>query len=370
MNIPFIDLKKQYFSIKDEIDTAVSEAINSFSFVGGEFVNKFETEFAKYCNMEYCVGVGNGTDALFLAIKALDIGQGDEIITAANTFIGTSEAITRTGAKVKFADIDPETYNIDVRKIENSITPSTKAIMPVHLYGQPSDMDPIIEIAKYYNLKIISDACQSHGSFYKKIPISELADITCFSFYPGKNLGAYGDAGAIVTNNKEWALKARMLANHGRREKYNHEFEGFNSRMDNLQGAILNVKLQYLDDWNGIRQSKASLYNKLLTDVDEIITPVETKDVKSVYHLYVIRVKNQKRDFIRQYLKSNEIFTGIHYPVALPFTPAYKHLNYNKKDFPEAYRASGEILSLPMYPELGDESISFITEKIKDAIKN
>ncbi len=244
MNIPLVDLKTQYVSIKAQVDSAINKVIAETSFINGPVVKDFEDSFAKFCNVNQCVGVGNGTDALFLALKALGIGAKDEVITTALSFIATSEAITMTGAKVVFLDIDPHTYNIDVSKIEQNITHRTKAIIPVHLYGQPADMDPVLELAKKYNLRVVEDAAQAHGATYKGRLIGSIGDVACFSFYPGKNLGAYGDAGAIVTSDPELAKRARMLANHGRIDKYNHEIEGVNSRMDGLQGAILNIKLK------------------------------------------------------------------------------------------------------------------------------
>ncbi len=363
MNIPFVDLKAQYATIKNEIDTAVSEVITSCAFIGGKYAKAFEEEFAKFCRVKYCVGVGNGTDALFIALKTLGIGPGDEVITAANSFIATSEAITQTGARVIFVDINPKTYNIDVDKIEEKINPNTKAIIPVHLYGQPADMDPIMDLAKKYNLRIVGDAAQAHGSFYKGKPIATLADITCFSFYPGKNLGAYGDAGALVTDNEEWAKKASMFANHGRSQKYNHEFEGVNSRMDGIQGAILGVKLKHLEQWTENRRNNAYLYNRHLKET-ATVTPDELDNVRAVYHLYVVRVPAEKRTAFQNYLKSHGIATGIHYPIALPYLNAYKYLNHSSNDFPEALKASREIVSLPMFPELTEEQIKYIADKI------
>ena len=365
MNIPFVDLKAQYGSIKNEIDQAMSDVISKTAFIGGPFVKSFESQFAEFCDVTNCVGVGNGTDALFIALKALGIGEGDEVITVANSFIATSEAITMTGAKVVFVDIDSRTYNIDVNKIEENITQNTRAIIPVHLYGQPADMDPILAVAQKHGLYVVEDAAQAHGAEYKGIKVGSIGDMACFSFYPGKNLGAYGDGGAIVTNDDELALKARMLANHGRVEKYNHEVEGFNSRLDGLQAAILSVKLRHLPEWSDRRRENAYLYNKVLKD-SGVVTPVEIDDVKAVYHLYVVRVKNGKRQELQKFLKSNGIATGIHYPIALPNLKAYAYLNHTEDDFPEATKASKEILSLPMFPELLSEQIEYVTDRIKE----
>ena len=367
MNIPFVDLKSQYENIKNEIDQAIAEVISKTAFIGGPFAKTFETNFAKFCNVKHCVGVGNGTDALFIALKALGIGKGDEVITAANSFIATSEAITMTGAKVVFVDINPQTYNIDVTKLEEylktSLQAKPKAVIPVHLYGQPADMDPILDLAKKYNLKIVEDAAQAHGALYKGRQIGSIGDMACFSFYPGKNLGAYGDAGAIVTNDEDLAIKARMIANHGRVEKYNHEIEGVNSRLDGLQAAILDVKLRHLPEWTENRRKNAYQYNKHLKDTD-LITPVEIDDVKAVYHLYVVRVKKELRQKLQERLKSKGIATGIHYPITLPNLKAYKYLNHREDDFPEATRASQEILSLPMFPELTESQIEYISKEI------
>ena len=365
MNIPFVDLKAQYASIKNEIDSAVKEVIDNTAFIGGSFAKKFEDAFAAFCNVRYCVGVGNGTDALFIALKSLGIGEGDEVITVANSFIATSEAVSMTGARVVFVDIDPKTYNIDINKIEEKISAKTKAIIPVHLYGQPADMEPIIQLAKKYKLKIVEDAAQAHGAEYKGKKIGSIGDMACFSFYPGKNLGAYGDAGAVVTNDGDLAIKARMFANHGRIDKYNHEKEGINSRLDGIQAAVLSTKLKYLDKWTEHRRKNAYLYNKLLNN-PMVTTPVELENVKAVYHLYVIKVPAEKRQELQNALKSHGISTGIHYPIALPELIAYKYLNHKDTDFPVASGASQQILSLPMFAELTEEQIKFIADKINN----
>lgn len=369
MNIPLVDLKRQYELIKDEIDSAIFDVISKAAFVGGPHIESFEEAFAEYCNVKYCIGVGNGTDALFIALKMLGIGNGDEVITAANSFIATSEAITMAGARAVFVDINPRTYNIDVTKIEEKVTLKTRAIIPVHLYGQPSDIDPILNIAKKFNLKVVEDAAQAHGAAYKGRPIGSIGDIACFSFYPGKNLGAYGDAGAIVTNDDGLALKARMFANHGRVEKYGHEFEGINSRLDSLQAAILRVKLKHLAEWTERRRKNAYLYNRYLKNTS-LITPFEIDEVKAVYHLYVIRVKSELREKLKNYLESRGISTGIHYPICLPNLRAYAYLKHKEDDFPEATKASKEILSLPMFPELDEAMIFYVTEEVKKFFEN
>jgi dTDP-4-amino-4,6-dideoxygalactose transaminase len=363
MNIPFVDLKAQYATIKTEIDKAIAEVIANTAFIGGPYAKSFEEKFAAFCGVDHCVGVGNGTDALIIALRSLGIGAGDEVITAANSFIATSEAITATGATVVFVDINPQTYNIDVSKIEEKITSKTKGIIPVHLYGQPADMGPILDLAGKYNLKIIEDSAQAHGAVYKGKKVGSIGDMACFSFYPGKNLGAYGDAGAIVTNDETLALKARMIANHGRVAKYNHEMEGGNSRMDGIQGAVLAVKLRHLDDWTENRRKNAYLYNEYLMG-SELITPVEIENVKAVYHLYVTRVQNGQRQKLQDHLKAAGISTGIHYPIALPNLKAYRYLGHTENDFPEASKASKEILSLPMFPELDERRIRYVADLI------
>ncbi len=364
MKIPFVDLKTQYFSIKEDIDQAISDVIQDSAFIGGKYVKAFEENFADYVGVKNCVGVGNGTDALYIALKALGVSEGDEVITAANTFIATSEAITMTGAKVVFVDCNKETYNIDVDKLEQTINPKTKAIIPVHLYGQTADMDKIKDIARKHNLYVIEDAAQAHGAKYKDQRIGTIGNIACFSFFPGKNLGAYGDAAAIVTNNDELARKARMFANHGRIEKYNHEFEGTNSRLDGLQAAILDVKLKHLDKWTERRRTIAKIYDAGLKDI--VITPSVMPDVKHVYHLYVIRIGNREK--VKELLAEKGIATGIHYPIPLPFLKAYGYLGHKPADFPVAYSMKAEILSLPIHGDMKAEQVEYVTASLKDIV--
>ena len=365
MNIPLVDLRAQYDTMKVEIDAALAQVITKTAFIGGPFAQEFERAFAAFCAVKHCIGVGNGTDAIFIALKALGVGPGDEVITVANTFIATSEAITMTGARVVFVDIHPKTFNIDVSKIDACLTSRTKAIIPVHLYGQPADLDPIMRIARQNSLHVIEDCAQAHGAEYKGLRIGSIGDLACFSFYPGKNLGAYGDAGAVLTNNGNLAIKARMIANHGRINKYNHEVEGVNSRLDGLQAAVLNAKLKHLEEWTDQRRRNAYLYQQQLKDLD-LLTPVEINEVKAVYHLYVIRLKSELRQGLQDHLKKNGIATGIHYPIALPNLKAYAYLGHKESDFPEATAASNEILSLPMYPELQPQQIEFISTKIRE----
>jgi dTDP-4-amino-4,6-dideoxygalactose transaminase len=359
MKIPFVDLKMQYLSIKDEIDAAIQGVIDETSFIMGDEVRAFESEFAQFCEAKFAVGVSSGTDALHMTLLACGVGRGDEVITVPNTFIATTEAISNCGAKPVFVDIDPQTYNMDVRKIEDKISSKTKAILPVHLFGQPADMNPILKIADKRGLKVIEDAAQAHGAIYNGKKVGTLGDAACFSFFPGKNLGAFGDGGAVVTNNENIAQQVKLLRNHGRDAKYEHLVEGFCNRLDSVQAAILSVKLKRLSDWNGKRRKAAKLYDELLGNKG-IKTPCELKGVQSVYHLYVIRAKN--RDDLKEKLRSEGISAGVHYPVPLHLQPAYKYLGYKKGDFREAEKAQREILSLPIYPEIQEGQIKRVVE--------
>ena len=366
MRVPFVDLKAQYAAIRPEIDAAIAAVIGQTAFVGGPFVKAFDEAFAKYCGVAHCVGVANGTDAIAIALMALGVGRGDEVILPANSFIATSEAVSMAGAQPVFVDIDPRTSNIDVARIEEKLTPRTRAIIPVHLYGQPADMDPIREIAARRGVRVLGDAAQAHGSRYRARPVAGLADMTCFSFYPGKNLGAYGDAGAIVTDNPEWAAKARMIANHGRCAKYDHDLEGVNSRLDGLQAAVLSAKLPHLDAWTEARRAHAARYNALLAG-SGVVTPGELDGVRAVYHLYVVRIPGDQRDEVQAALKQAGVETGIHYPIALPYLNAYRRLGHTDADFPRALKASQEILSLPMFAELAEEQIEYVVARLRDA---
>lgn len=361
MQIPLVDLKAQYLSIKKEIDEAIQRVLNKCNFIMGDEVKEFEEELASFCSAKYAVGVSSGTDALLLALKAINIQPGDEVITVPNTFIATTEAITMAGGKIKFVDIDEETFNIDTNKIESAITNKTRAILPVHLYGQPANMDPIIDLAKKYNLKVIEDAAQAHGAEYNNKRVGALGDIGIFSFYPGKNLGAYGDAGAVVTNDPDISNKIAMLRNHGRTKKYEHEYEGYNCRLDTLQAAILRVKLKYINSWNEARRNHAYSYRKLLQNTD-IILPTEQKDCKHIYHIFAVRTAD--RDNLLNKLKNEGIGAGIHYPIPLHLQPAYRYLGYKKGDFPITEKCAREIISLPMYPELDEVKIKRIAEAI------
>ncbi len=362
MAIPLVDLKRQYEVIKDEVLENIGKVFGEASFILGPEVSSFEEEFAQFCSTKYCVGVNSGTSALHLALLACDIKEEDEVITVPNTFIATTETISYCGAKIKFVDIDPKTYNIDVSKIKENVTEKTKAIIPVHLYGHPVDMDPILEIAKRYNLKVIEDACQAHGAEYRGRRVGGIGDIGCFSFYPGKNLGAYGDGGAVTTNNEEMAERVRLLRTHGAQEKYTHLIEGYNYRLDTLQAAILRVKLKHLNEWNETRRKHAEFYNELLRNIG-VASPYCADYAQHVYHLYVIRTND--RDGLKKFLESNGVFPGIHYPLPLHLQPGYKRLGHKEGDFPISEEYAQKILSLPMFPELRKEEIKEITSLIQ-----
>lgn len=359
--IQFVDLQAQYRGISDEVNKAIAMVLEKGDFILGNDVSQFEEEFAAYSGCKHGIGVGSGTEALHLALLACDIGPGDEIVTVANTYIATVLAISYAGAKPVLVDIDPDTYNIDVKKIESVITKKTKAIIPVHLYGQPADMDSIMAIAKEHKLKVIEDACQAHGATYKDKKVGSLGDIGCFSFYPGKNLGAYGDGGMVTTNDSILADKVRMLRNYGQREKYYHLIKGFNSRLDTIHAAILRVKLKRLDVWNDLRRQHACEYNKLLEG--KVVIPNEAAHIKHVYHLYVIRVDD--RNNMIEIFNNAGIATGIHYPVPVHLQEAYKDLGYKVGDFPVTEDYAKKILSLPIYPELMKDDIKMISGVIR-----
>lgn len=362
MNIPFVDLKTQYHSLKNEIDAAIQSVIDRTAFIKGSEIKEFEEAYEKAYGVKHCIGVANGTDAIYIVLKMLGIGRGDEVITVANSWISTAETISQSGAKPVFVDID-EFSTIDIDKIEEKINKNTKAIIPVHLYGQAADIKKIKQIADKHNLFLIEDCAQAHFAEFEGQKVGTFGDAATFSFYPGKNLGAYGDAGAIITNNDDLAEKFRMFANHGALKKHHHRMPGINSRLDTLQAAVLKVKLPHIQKWNTMRAENAAYYDKILQDISEITTPPKRDKVKHVYHVYSIRAK--KRDELMQYLKENGIGTAIHYPVALPFMQAYADLGHTKKDFPLSAKFQDEILSLPMYPELTKPMMDFVGDTIK-----
>ena len=363
MKIPFLDLRAQYKQIEKEVIPALTDAMQNSAFIGGPQVVGFEEEFATFCESDYCVGVGSGTDALRFALMAAGIGPGDEVITVANTFIATAEAISQVGARPVFVDIKEDTCNIDTDKIDNLINKKTRAIIPVHLYGQPADMDAVTEIAKKNDLVVIEDACQAHGALNNGKKAGSIGIAGCFSFYPGKNLGAFGEAGAVVTQNEKIANKIRMIRDHGQEKKYYHQIEGFNGRLDAIQAIVLRIKLKKLKEWNALRQRNARLYNDMLSDIPGITPPTEAQFAESVYHLYVIHVDN--RDKLQQHLTDSGIATGLHYPLPLHLQKAYEHLGYSKGAFPVAEGKANRLLSLPMYPELTPHEIGYITSAIK-----
>jgi dTDP-4-amino-4,6-dideoxygalactose transaminase len=363
--VPFVDLSAQYATIVKEIDQAILKVLHGTDFILGRDVALFEQEFAAFCNAKCAVGVDSGTTALELALRAYGIGPGDQVITAANTFIATAFAISDTGARPVFVDAAPETYTINALQIESAITQRTKAIIPVHLYGQPADLDPILEISRRHGLVVIEDACQAHGARYKGKRVGSLAHAAAFSFYPAKNLGAYGDGGMLVTNDERIAESIRLLRNYGQREKYHHVVKGYNRRLDTLQAAVLRVKLKHLDKWNAARQECALAYKKLLAG-GEVTLPHQGNYAEHVYHLYVIRTANRAR--MQTFLKERGIATGIHYPIPIHLQPAYTDLGYKKGSFPVAEEQAEEVLSLPMYAELAQEMIEYVAEVIQELV--
>lgn len=372
MKVSFLDFTPQHQEIKKEMDQAISMVIKRGDYILGKEVGLFEAEFAKFCNTRYAVGVSSGTAALFLAAASLGIGKGDEVIVPDFTYIATALAVSYTGAKPVFVDIEENTYNIDVTKIKNAITKNTKAIIPVHLYGQPANLPEILKIAKVYNLKIIEDAAQAHGASLKMSEnkwqvVGGIGDIGCFSFYPTKNLGALGDGGMITTNNEEIYKKLLMLRDYGRISKYEHALIGYNSRLDTIHAAVLRIKLKKLAAWNKSRKEIACLYNDLLNDLPELVTPYESPLIKHAHHVYAIRA--QKREALIQELKNNKISVLIHYPIPLHLQTAYKDLNYKTGDFPVSEKIALEIISLPIYPFMNKKQVRYVADSIKKFYK-
>lgn len=361
--IRFLDLNHQYLSIKEEIDVAIKNIIKESSFIGGKYVEQFEKEFAEYQQAKYCVSVGNCTDGLEIILEALDLPNNSEIIVPANSFIATSEAVTRSGHKVIFCDCHESNYTISLESLKSKITENTKAIIVVHLYGHPCNMDEVLNVAKKNGLKVIEDCAQAHGAEYKGKKIGAIGDAGSFSFYPGKNLGAYGDGGAITTNNEKLALKCKMIANHGRIDKYNHEFEGRSSRLDGLQAAILLVKLKHLDKWTAQRIKLANYYIDNLRNLNHVILPKREDWAKQVYHLFVIRTK--ERDALQKHLNENGIQSGIHYPIALPKLKAYEYIGQGNENF-FSNNTDKELLSLPIGEHLNENQLSLVIEAIKN----
>ena len=360
-NVPFVDLGVQYRAISAEIDDAIAKVIQDADFILGREVRLFEEEFAEFCDSSHAVGVDSGTSALELALRAFDIGPGDEVITAANSFIASALGISHAGAKPVLVDVDPFTYTLDVKALERAITRRTKAIIPVHLYGHPAHMGPIRQLADKHGLVVIEDACQAHGARYKGKRVGSLGHAAAFSFYPGKNLGAYGDGGMVVTKDRKIANRLEMLRNYGQKEKYKHLFRGYNRRLDTMQAAILRVKLRYLEKWNAARRWNAKLYQKHL-EGSGVVVPGEAGGAESVWHLYVIRT--EQRDALKEHLINKGINASIHYPIPIHLQPAYHDLGYKRGDFPVTEAHADRILSLPMYAELTDRQIEFISQTV------
>jgi len=362
MKVPFLNLQAQYSAISGEVADSLHEVLASCAFSGGPFVERFEEEFASFCGCREGIGVGSGTDALWLALAALGVGAGDEVVTVPNSFIATAEAISLCGATPVFVDVDQRSYTMDPAGLEGVITPRTKAIIPVHLFGQMADMDPIIAIAARHGVPVLEDACQAHGARYKGRPAGSIGAAGCFSFYPGKNLGAYGEAGCVVTNDTLLAAKVRMMRDHGQSRKYHHELVGVNARMDGVQGAILSVKLRYLEGWNEARAQHAATYRRLLGDVPSLTLPREMPYATHVYHVYAVR--HPRRDFLHEALTAKEVSCGVHYPVPIHLQRAYSSLGLGRGTFPVAERCAEQFLSLPMFPELTSEQIAHVAQAV------
>ncbi len=364
VKVPYLDLKAQYQSIKPEIDAAIARVLDSCQFVLGAEVAGFEQEFAAYCGSAECIALNSGTSALHLALLAAGVGPGDEVITVPFTFVASVAAVVYTGARPVLVDIDPRSFNMDPAAIEAAITSRTKAILPVHLYGQPADMDPIMEVARRHGLIVIEDAAQAHGAKYKGRPVGSIGDMACFSFYPGKNLGAYGEGGAVTTNNTEYASTIRMLRDWGQDRKYHHLLRGYNYRMEGFQGAVLRVKLRHLDKWTEARRAIVRQYNHLLTG-SGVQTPWEMPAVRHVYHVYTLRFDD--RDGLQAALAAEGIQTGIHYPTPVHRQPAYADLGYGPGAFPHAEEVAKQVLSIPLYPELSSQAVADVAEAVRKA---
>jgi dTDP-4-amino-4,6-dideoxygalactose transaminase len=362
MHVPFLNLRAAHDPIRAELLAAFNEVIDTSAFAGGPFVAKFEGEFAAFCRTEHAIGLGNGTDALWLSLLALGVGPGDEVITVPSTFLATAEAITYTGAKPVFVDIEEQTYAMNPELLEQAITARTKAIIPVHLFGQVADMEPIMAIARKHGVAVVEDACQAHGAEYKGRAAGSIGDTGCFSFYPGKNLGALGEAGAVVTNSADLKAKIQMLRDHGQSRKYHHAVVGWNARMDGFQGAALQIKLKHLAKGNEARREHARQYDRLLGGVEGVIVPQVGPERVHVYHIYAIRV--QRRDWMLQTLAARGVSCGIHYPVPVHLQEAYRGLGYTRGSFPVAERCADEFLSLPMFPELSAEQIDYVCGQV------
>jgi dTDP-4-amino-4,6-dideoxygalactose transaminase len=368
MQVPFLNLRAPHDLLRSEINAAIQEVIDSNAFAGGPFVTKFEEDFARFCDTKYSIGVGNGTDALWFILLALGVGPGDEVITTPSTFMATAEAISYCGARPVFVDIESETYNLDPALIEKAITKKTKAIMPVHLFGQCADMDPIMEVAGKHGLPVVEDACQAHGAEYKGRQAGSIGVAAAFSFYPGKNLGAMGEAGGITTNDAKLRETMMTLRDHGQAKKYHHSMIGWNGRMDGIQGAVLRIKLKHLAGWNESRRKHAQRYHDLLGHTPGLVLPKAAKDRKHVYHVYAVRVKD--RDAKLKRLGERGISCGIHYPIPVHLQEAYRSLGQGPGSFPVAERCAEEFLSLPMFPELSEEQLQTVAAEVRQTFED
>jgi dTDP-4-amino-4,6-dideoxygalactose transaminase len=373
MHVPFLNLRATHDALKTEISSAIQEVIEASAFAGGAFVTKFEQDFAAYCAVKHAVGLGHGTEALWLPLLALGIGPGDEVITVPSTFMATAEAITYCGAKPVFVDIEEQTYTMNPALLEKAITPKTKAIIPVHLFGQMADMDPILEIAKRRGIPVIEDACQAHGAEYKGHRAGSMGIAAAFSFYPGKNLGAMGEAGALTTNDVRIKEQTEMLRDHGQKKKYHHAVVGWNARMDGIQGAVLRVKLKHLDKATEARRNHAARYGSLLAEEEQLCLPHEATGRKHVYHIYPVRVRGAspgRRDGIIDALARRGVHCGIHYPIPVHLQEAYASLGLAKGSFPIAERCADEFISLPMFPELTPDQVETVARELKAALRS
>jgi dTDP-4-amino-4,6-dideoxygalactose transaminase len=368
MHVPFLDLKAQNRSIWGELQNALDGVMAEAQFILGPPVERFETSFAKYLGVRHCVGVNNGTSALHLALLACGVGRGDEVITTPHSWISTTWAISYVGARPVFVDIEPTTYTLNPDLVERAITPRTKALLPVHLYGQAAELAPLIRLSEKHGLTLIEDAAQAHGAFYRGQRVGSLGKAGCFSFYPGKNLGALGEGGAVVTNDDQLAERVRWLRDHAQQKRHYHVEVGYNMRMEGVQGAVLNVKLQHLDGWNAARARHARHYRELLAGVAGLVPPVVSQSNRHVWHLFVVLVRGKDREAVRKALAERGVATGVHYPTPIPFQPAYAHLGYKPGDFPVTEAVMGSCLSLPMYAELTDDQVEWTARVLVECL--
>jgi dTDP-4-amino-4,6-dideoxygalactose transaminase len=367
IKVPFLDLDAHHAPLREEFERVIREVIDSNAFAGGPFVTAFESDFAAYCDCRHAIGVGTGTDALWLALLACGVGPGDEVITVPSSFMATAEAISYVGARPVFVDVDENTHTMDPALVEGAVTPKTKAVIPVHLFGQPADMDPILDIARQHGLLVIEDACQAHGAEYKGKRVGSIGDAGCFSFYPGKNLGAFGEAGAVTTNHADLDEKVRILRDHGQAKKYHHTAIGWNCRMDGIQAAVLRVKLRRLEAGNELRRSHARFYDSEFQNIQGISKPFVAAYAQHVYHIYAIRVR--QRDQVMRLVTDTGVGCGVHYPIPIHLQEAYRFLGHERGAFPIAEKAAAEVLSLPMFPELTPAQLEWVVKSVREAVE-